>query len=61
MARDIWLDDDEPGCLECGEVRFTASRIPGVCRDCASEAFTSLSFDGDYAVNDFDGILVEGY
>lgn len=39
MSRDIWLDDDEPGCLECGEVRFTASRIDGVCVDCANDAF----------------------
>lgn len=65
MVRDIWLDDDEPGCLECGEVRFTASRIAGICADCASDAFSLTnpfsSFGGDSAVEDWDGVWVERY
>lgn len=31
---DFWLDDDEPGCLACGETQFRASRVTGVCTEC---------------------------
>lgn len=37
MARDFWLDDDQPGCLECGSLRFKASRLSGVCAECMSD------------------------
>ena len=53
--RDIWLDDDEPGCLECGALVFKASLVPGVCASCLSEASSSRSsfgsdfgYDSDY-------------
>lgn len=35
--RDVWLIDDEPGCLECGTLHFRASRVPGVCTACLDE------------------------
>lgn len=51
MARDVWLSDDEPGCLECGTLKFKESRVPGICTGClASDTATSdpwEEFTGD--------------
>jgi hypothetical protein len=43
MPRDIWLDDDEPGCLSCGELDYRHSRLAGVCFFC----YTSKGRDED--------------
>lgn len=48
MTRDIWLDDDEPGCLECGALVFKASRVSGVCCDCIEEASFDTSFGSSF-------------
>ncbi len=56
--RDIWLDDDEPGCLECGALIFKASRVCGICVDCLSDAEvafdTSRSFSFETELYSFD-------
>lgn len=31
-----WLDDEDDSCLCCGEYHFKASRVPGLCVDCAA-------------------------
>jgi hypothetical protein len=49
MARDIWLDDDQPGCLECGALVFKASRVSGVCALCMNEV-SSIYDKSDYEV-----------
>jgi len=52
--RDVWLTDDEPGCLECGSLVFKASRVPGVCAECIDTASSVIStsshgaFEDDY-------------
>lgn len=48
MARDIWLDDDSPGCLECGAMVFKASRVSGVCSDCMNEVSSIIPDLSDY-------------
>ena len=54
MARDIWLDDDQPGCLECGALVFRASRVSGVCAQCMSEVSSLINKD-EYAFSSSDG------
>lgn len=49
MARDIWLDDDQPGCLECGILAFKSSRVSGVCAECMSEV-SAVYCRNDYEV-----------
>lgn len=47
--RDIWLDDTETGCLECGALVFKASKIPGVCLSCINEVSSGSFYDSsDY-------------
>lgn len=31
-------EEFEDGCAECGELNYYYSHIPGVCKDCESEA-----------------------
>lgn len=61
MNRDIWLDDDEPGCLECGEMVFKASQVSGICVACLSEAsqmpMSSSMFEPSY--RDADGYIFD--
>lgn len=36
--RDCWMADDEPGCLQCGDPQFRASRVSGICDRCLAGA-----------------------
>lgn len=64
--RDFWLDDDQPGCLECGALVFRASKVSGVCAECISGSSVSASSHdlleesysfADYSISDGDDTL----
>jgi hypothetical protein len=61
--RDVWLDDTEPGCLECGALVFRASKIPGVCVSCINEvssaSFSSIEYEFYHIKNGEDTDWVE--
>ena len=54
MGRDIWLDDEEPGCLECGALVFRASYLDGVCVDCMNEVSSASFSSRDHDIDFFE-------
>lgn len=55
--RDVWLFDDETGCLGCGELRFRESAVAGLCNGCADIDYASDDWqtaDDGYDTSDSD-------
>ncbi len=48
IPRDVWMADDDSGCLECGQLRFRESAIAGVCIGCATASYDD-DWSSDYA------------
>lgn len=48
MARgeELWRWDEE-GCAECGDLHYTPSQVPGLCKRCLDESMTASPLDMD--------------
>lgn len=52
MGRDEDWRWDEEGCIECGELHYTRSRVAGLCKECYEQAY---ELPGHQATNGEDG------